>query len=162
EARTNQCTQNSTPIAGLRHGTHDRPFPGRASSAPPSRLPKSRQGKSELRQPSDHRAARPDIVAASLDGGEDGSAAANKQPHRQCQIAPYLIHQRLASNQHRISLIDQRGEHFTKCRIALSRDELRLTPAMTAANLLRNINASAGEVASYVLPEIRQLQPRAD
>ena len=46
--------------------------------------------------------------------------------------------------------------------VAFSGGELWLAPAVMAAKLLRNIDTTAGIIAAHILPEVGQLQSRAN
>src|SRR5947199_4469006 len=110
----------------------------------------------------ERRPAREDVVPGGLDAGENGEAAAGEDADLVPQPPPDHVGERQAALEQRARAGDLEREQVPEARVHAARGERLAAPGETREVLLRQVNAPTVEVARHVLPEVRQLERRAD
>src|SRR5207249_3967497 len=103
-----------------------------------------------------------DVVASGLDAGEDGEAAAGEDADLVPEPPPDHVGERQAALEQRAGTGDLEREQVAEARVHAARGERLVAPGAAREILLRQVDAAAVEVARHVLPEVGQLERRAD
>ena len=155
-------------LGGVLAGPHRSPKPiiNQIPALPPARavlqLPPANQQQPQLRLPRNLRPRRPDVVVLLPDRPQDRQAPVNEQGHVELQLRRHPADQRQPAPQIAFRQIDLGGQQAAESVVDLPPREHLGRVAEAALLRHRQIDAAHFVVACHVLPEIGQLQARAD
>ena len=110
----------------------------------------------------DDRPPRPHVVAAPLDLAQHRQAAAQEQLHVEAQVGRRQVDQRPAALEQLARPVHLEAHQLREGRREAAGLQVVVAVAEAAAVLLRQIDAADVEIAAHVLPEVGELQGRAD